>query len=408
MAFRVLCLDGGGAWALIEVRALMALYGEDATGHQVLRNFDLVAANSGGSLVLAGLVENLPLGEILDYFRDGTKRRSVFSPTENISNKILRGVLHVGPKYSARAKLPAIERLLPKTGDGPLAGCTKRVLGPLGAPVHILIVAFDYDRERAVFFRSSPAGGSGWGDGQAAAAGVTLAGAVHASTNAPVNYFDAPAALPRVPNWFWDGAIAGYNNPAVVALVESTVLRQAPRDVRILSLGTGTVALPPAPVGAPAAPLEALRSDSSFTGDLRKLARAIVDDPPDAATFIAHVMTGGGAGLQAPLISRVVRMSPLVSPVLNKGEWKPPKGWSLSRFQYLCTVDIDAVAQSDLECIDDYCTSWLRDHAPNQPIRVNGRTFDPRDPEIGYATFSQALAGWRKLFPLLPAEAATA
>ena len=54
MPFRVLSLDGGGSWALIEVRTLITLFGENATGHQVLRNFDLVAANSGGSLVLAG------------------------------------------------------------------------------------------------------------------------------------------------------------------------------------------------------------------------------------------------------------------------------------------------------------------------------------------------------------------
>jgi patatin-like phospholipase/acyl hydrolase len=67
MPFRVLSLDGGGAWALIQVRALMALYGESKTGHQILRNFDLVAAHSGGALVLAGLVEDLPLGEILQF-----------------------------------------------------------------------------------------------------------------------------------------------------------------------------------------------------------------------------------------------------------------------------------------------------------------------------------------------------
>jgi hypothetical protein len=76
MGFRILSLDGGGTWALIEVRTLMKLYGNDATGHQVLKTFDLVAANSGGSLVLAGLVENLPLKEFLQYFMDENKRRS--------------------------------------------------------------------------------------------------------------------------------------------------------------------------------------------------------------------------------------------------------------------------------------------------------------------------------------------
>jgi patatin-like phospholipase/acyl hydrolase len=138
MSFHILSLDGGGAWALIEVRALMSLYGNEATGHQVLRNFDLVAANSGGSLVLAGLIEDLTLEEILQYFMDENKRRSIFSPTTNPGDTIVRDLLGVGPKYSADAKLPAIERLLPKTGDAPFAGAMNGVNGPNGLPVHLL------------------------------------------------------------------------------------------------------------------------------------------------------------------------------------------------------------------------------------------------------------------------------
>jgi hypothetical protein len=37
--------------------------------------------------------------------------------------------------------------------------------------------------------------------------------------------------------------------------------------------------------------LEATRPSSSLTADLNKLATAILDDPPDAATFIAHAIT---------------------------------------------------------------------------------------------------------------------
>src|SRR5271165_1381203 len=188
MAFRILSLDGGGTWSLIQVRALINLYGPTTTGHEVLRNFDLAAANSAGSLVLAGLVENLALSDIAQYFLDENKRRSIFSPTTSIGDDALRAVLGFGPQFSARAKLPAIERLLPKTGDALLAGSMKDVKGPGGSPVHLLIVGFDYDSNRAVFFRSAPAGSPAWGDGEPAT--VTLAAAVHASTNAPVNYFD--------------------------------------------------------------------------------------------------------------------------------------------------------------------------------------------------------------------------
>ncbi|HMN13979.1 MAG TPA: hypothetical protein PKD55_16815 [Bellilinea sp.] len=39
--YRILSLDGGGTWALIQVKALMKLFGEDARGRDVLRKFDL-------------------------------------------------------------------------------------------------------------------------------------------------------------------------------------------------------------------------------------------------------------------------------------------------------------------------------------------------------------------------------
>jgi len=346
------------------------------------------------------LVENLSLGEILQYFMDENKRRSIFSPTTSFGDAVLRSTLGVGPKYSASAKLPAIERLVPKTGDNPLAGSMNGVVGPNGSPVHLLVVGFDYDRNRAVFFRSARAGRPGWGDGQPAE--VSLAGAVHASTNAPVNYFDAPAALPGAADRFWDGGITGCNNPAVAAVIEAIVLGHSPQDVHVLTLGTANVSLPLAAIGAPGSPLEAPRPDSSLVTDLKKLATAILDDPPDAATFIAHAMTGGNAGLQPPVVSRVVRMSPLISPLpAAAGAWTPPAGWSVAQFQYLSNIDMDAVAQTDVTYIADYCSSWLSDRAPNQPIRMNGATFDPRNPEIGYASFSEALAAWRALFPLV-------
>jgi hypothetical protein len=49
------------------------------------------------------------------------------------------------------------------------------------------------------------------------------------------------------------------------------------------------------------------RTDSTLVSNLRKLATSIVDCPPDAATFIAHVITGGPVGVPAPAVSRIVR-----------------------------------------------------------------------------------------------------
>ena len=57
---RILSLDGGGTWAIIQVEALIDLYGRDARGHAILSHFDLAVATSGGALVLGGLAADRP------------------------------------------------------------------------------------------------------------------------------------------------------------------------------------------------------------------------------------------------------------------------------------------------------------------------------------------------------------
>lgn len=47
MSYSILSLDGGGSWALIQVKILQQRYGMDAGGHEILRKYDLVIANSG-------------------------------------------------------------------------------------------------------------------------------------------------------------------------------------------------------------------------------------------------------------------------------------------------------------------------------------------------------------------------
>jgi hypothetical protein len=198
-------------------------------------------------------VEDLPLSEILNYFKDDNKRRSIFSQTTKTGDEILEATIHMGPKYSASAKLPAIEQLLPVTGTKTFNGIANAILGPHKVPTHLLIVGFDYDSNRATFFRSAPAGGASWGEGEPAT--VTLAEAVHASTNAPVNFFDGPALLPLDIDRYWDGGITGCNNPSLVAVVEAITLGQPPQKIHVLSLGTASVALPLAAPGAASSPL---------------------------------------------------------------------------------------------------------------------------------------------------------
>ena len=394
MNYRILSLDGGGTWALIQLKALIALYNENTSGHTVLQDFDLVAANSGGSIVLGGLVEDLPLGDILDFFQDQTMRESIFSPTHSSGDRVLHDLTGMGPKYSEQNKLSALQNALPKTGTVPFVRAAAGVRRT-GAKddVHLLIVGFDYDRNRAAFFRSSPASGSSWGTGETA--DVTLAEAIHASTNAPVNYFDEPATFPDRPGRYWDGAISGCNNPVLAAVTEAIVKTQNSMDLAVLSVGTGSVALPWPQQGQPSSPYVQPMVDPGFVTDLRKLATSILDDPPDIATFLAHVMTGSGVGLQRPPAdSRVVRMSPLISPVMKAGDWSAPGSMTAAQFTYLANLDMDAVQQAEVEAISAYADLWILSVAPNQPIRMNGDTLVS---ELGQSWFQDALGAWNAI-----------
>lgn len=399
MAFRVLSLDGGGVWSVVQALALIRIYGPETTGRQVLREFDLVAATSAGSIVLGGLIEDLPLGAILQIFQDEKLRKGMFRKSRDKLSLLIHHVTGlfpglggsgVGPIYSTAEKQAALEKLL-----GPYAHCplkrAARGVRRSGSErdVHLLIIAFDYDRERAQFFRSARACGRGWGRGDPSS--VTLAQAISASTDPPINYFDKPATIR--PDRYWDGAIAGYNNPVLAAVSESIVLKQAPTDIVALSIGTGRVSLAGPPT-TKASPFVKQRKPQCLVSDIGKIAVSIVDDPPDAATFMAHVMTGGIDGLPDPLDSRIVRMSPLVRPVLCEDEWVAPAGMKPAAFTTLAGLGIDAIEQDQVDAIVRYAEKWLADEAPNQPIRMDGDTFEC---ELGHERFKDALAAWVRL-----------
>ncbi|MGC9996295.1 MAG: patatin-like phospholipase family protein [Terriglobia bacterium] len=394
MSYRILSLDGGGTWALIQIKALMALYGETATGRSVLQEFDLVAANSGGSIVLGGLVEGLPLRDLLNLFEDQAQRESVFSPTRSFGDTVLHDLTGFGPKYSAENKLSALESAFPEKGTAALTRAAEGIRRPgSDADVHLLIIAFDYDRNRAAFFRSSPASGPEWGTGETTE--VSLAEAIHASTNAPVNYFDRPAAFPDRPGRYWDGAISGCNNPVVAGVTEAIVKGQNPLNLAVLSIGTASVALPWPQPGEESSLYVQQADTPQVVTDLRKLASAILDDPPDIATFLAHVMTGSGRGLENPAAdSRVVRMSPLISPVRKGNVWSAPDSMSADEFTYLAKLDMDAVEQAQVDSISNYADLWVKGSAPNQPIRMDGDTLQR---ELGQGTFPAAAAAWKAI-----------
>jgi hypothetical protein len=397
--YRILSLDGGGSWALIQVKGLIELYGPDKPGREVLQDFDLVAANSGGSIVLGCLIEDLSLGKTLAFFNDEKQRKAIFSKSNSLQDRALRDLAGVGPKYSEKNKLPALQRVLPQRGNLSLQDAVAGIRRPgASEDLHVLITSFDYDRNRATFFRSTSATGPEWGHGDASE--ITLAEAIHASTNAPINYFDGPAKFPDREGRYWDGGISGCNNPILVAVTEAIVKGQESTNIAALSIGTATVGLPAPQAGEQLAPpFVREMAESGIKNDLSKLATSVLDDPPDIATFLAHVMTGGGIGLGTQLAdSRIIRMSPLISPVrklVNGIEvWSAPSSMTAEQFKNLVNLDFDAVEQAQVDEIMSYADIWVKDEAPNQPIRMNGDTLVR---ELGQDRFSAAKVAWEAI-----------
>ncbi len=391
--YKILSLDGGGSWALIEVICLQELFGETAKGHDILKKFDLVAGNSGGSMVIAAMAENLGLDEILAIFIDESKRRSVFSRFTSIWSAFYK-IAGVGPKYSTKQKLSALQEILPTVSKMPICDLPGFLKKPGHKPTHFFISAFDYNRQRPTFFRSNPESNGisavlASRLGQQTSSnnpGISIVEAAHASSNAPVNYFNEPAVIKGWDSSFWDGAVAGYNNPVLAATVEAVINGVSPSDIVVLSVGTGLTMLP---VHAKCNEDKKdgngnkfehdtlglrLVNKKGFFSDIKTMSTSILAGPPDAASYVAYTILNPHHATHPEVpYDRFIRANPQLQPVLNEDKmWVAPHGLSVVDFTSLKELDMDAVKQSDVTLIRTFCRLWVNNHIPNQPIRLDG------------------------------------
>jgi hypothetical protein len=180
-----------------------------------------------------------------------------------------------------------------------------------------------------------------------------------------------------------------------------------------LSLGTSTVLLPEyGAKGIPGA-LCRPRAKTGFLPELVKVGKTIIADPPDAHTFIAHLMLDGGLPHDVSCCpytnTSVVRMNPVIQPVIDRatGEWSVPAGWSVEEFRRIAEMDISASRQDDVDLIKRLCEGWLQDGWHNQPVRGCGiwASPSPHSPlantdrlcEIGHRWYSDARSAWMAL-----------
>jgi predicted acylesterase/phospholipase RssA len=401
---RILSLDGGGTWSLIQIRALEVIF-PGLSGLDILRQFDLVVANSGGAIIAASLAVDQTPEQMREFLLNPEKRMAGFKPTCLGHFLGLIRDLPI-PRYRTDAKRENLRRELGEKSE------TELRQWRTGDLPDLLFTAFDYDTERGAYFRTnrqSPAASFQ----PSAPPDATLLDAVHASTNAPVQYFNAPAEVRSKDKElglrrYWDGAVAALNNPIMVGVVEALASGSSPHEIRALSISSGTVSRPRVPEGGNVGDKRFSGHGSpSIKGDLAELAGAILDDPPDAATFAAHVVLGGrlpppGAKQEC---EHVVRMGPVVRPELQPdGQWLWPNcgtdGLKPKDFEKLTTLDLATVEDDDLKLIAALANSWVKGEVPNQPIRHG----EDMSAEIGNDRFEGAMKALRRWLPA-PAQA---
>lgn len=393
---KILSIDGGGSWALIPIRALQNIYGLDATGHNVLKNFDYVVANSGGSIVVAGLMANMKLSGILNFFMQQSWRDQLFQKLPWY--KRIPRLMDFGPKYKTSQKLIGLHAAL---GDFGGTGLNEiKIKNNKDTDIRFAFMAYDYDRDRAKFLRTYD---SQTGSLNTKASRLNLAEAVHASSNAPIDFFDEPAQVSSNKR-YWDGALTGNNNPVLAGVVEAIGNGAKPEQIGVLSIGTGSTYLPMEGDGSAAVPAHAFalfqaKAKSCLKNDIEKAAKTVLNDPPDAASFIAHVMLGGAMPSDTCKLvsSPIVRMNPLIQPVRDtQNNWIKPACLTIEDFKTLVDLKMDATAQTEVDLIQRFCNLWINDTAtntgviPNQPIRSNGDL----SCEIGCESFTAAKAQW--------------
>lgn len=413
---KILSLDGGGTWALLEASALGAVYGGATPGHVILSQFDLVAANSGGSIVLGGLMANQTPNQIAQLFIDPAKRGLMFVSNFGIAHwqtsKKLQGLQAIfsslpPPPDASPGAVPVSQWTLASAATQ-LMLWSPAIFGAAGPP-KCLISGFNLDRLRETFFRMPPRGAPAPTDN------VLVIEAIHFSSTAPIKYFDDPAyatlsgALGGT--GFWDGAMGGDNNPLLAAILEGVRDGAQLPSMVALSFGTGSVRLPLAqdltPAQLAAAAGGPLVGSPPSVGNIFTEATVgigcILDDPPASALYDGHILLNAGNAPGAPL--QVVRMSPLVRPRLDPASgnlvspvFGIPGRADIDVFKVLSGLDMDATDPKDVAAIAGLGAAWISGDVTNQPLQE----ITAGVPPIGPLDAGGAIGAWRSLVPPPP------
>lgn len=397
--YKILSLDGGGSWSILQLLTLQDKY-PGQSGHEILRNYDMVIANSGGSIVLAALVENWQISKALTLFDDQTIREQIFSKNSFMERFFPADYLikFIGPKYSSKRKGEAFRAIFPE--------CDKRQMDALprfiGKPdLKIIVSTFDALNNRAKFFRS-------YGSGTYFDS-VRLTQAIHGSSNAPIDYFDFPARFKakntKVFYELWDGALGGFNNPLVAGIIESIKCGIAKDTISIVSIGTSNKLMSvkekdrfyqvkQISIKERRFKLKFWRlkyQTEFFKKSIVNQAKTILYEPPDWANYVAYMFLFGHAyqhGVGTNL-SRFVRLSPLI----HVDSQTPPA--TVALLEVLYGLDMNLTSDADIQKVKNCFTAWKVGNIPNQPIEYLVERNNDLVISIGHPTYNDAYKDWK-------------
>lgn len=396
--YKILSLDGGGSWSLLQLLTLKDKY-PDKTGHEILREYDLVIANSGGSIVLAALVENWTIDKALTLFRDQKIREKIFSKNSFWERFFpVDYIRSIGPKYSSKRKGKAFREIFEESSKRQM----NKLPGFIGKPsLKIIVCTYDALNNRAKFFRSF---GSGpYYDS------VKLTQAIHGSSNAPIQYFDFPARF-KAKNTgvffeLWDGALGGFNNPVAAGVIEAVKSGVRKSDIAVVSIGTSNkhmsnddkkkfydIKQTSIKQRGKKYKLWYLKPQLQFFKmSIVNQAKTILYEPPDWSNYVAFMFLFGenyNDGLDKDVLKRFVRLSPVIHTDKNT----PPE--IEKSLNELYAMDMNLTKDEEIQKLEECFVNWKTGKISNQTIEYTITRENELITTLGHKSYSEAFSDW--------------
>ncbi len=396
MSYKILSLDGGGSWAILQLLTLKHKYG-NVEGHEILREFDMIIANSGGSIALAALAENWTIDKALTLFDKKEVREQVFSKN-SFKNRFfpidyIRLFKPFGPKYSAPEKGKAFRTLFPELD--------KRQMNELpefiGKPsLKLIVCTYDALNNRAKFFKS-------YGSGSTYDS-VKMTQAIHGSSNAPIQYFDFPARFKaknsEIFYELWDGALGGFNNPVTAGVIEAQKEGVDLDTVKVISIGTGNKLMSNDDKKRFYQVKQITQRERRkklrfwrlkyqveyFTKTILNQATTILYEPPDWANYVAYMFLQRNG--KDDIDQRLIRISPMI----HTNRDAPDEIKAL--IDKLYQLDMDLTEDEDVALLKECFEKWSNDNIWNQPIDFRVERNNDLVYIIGDQYFSDAMKKW--------------